>query len=105
MARYARVAPETPVEQVLSPVAMLVIWKLMQGQRLLPPGERDQPLPQDIRNWVVWLGRTSGFRLSRRQPLPGRTVLEWACEAAQLLVEYQQLKLEQGPMDLPKWWS
>ena len=41
--RYARDAPETPVEQVLSADERQVIGTLVRGQRLLPPGERGRP--------------------------------------------------------------
>ena len=37
--RYAREAPETPAEEVLSPLDLQVIWTYMAGAGLLPPPE------------------------------------------------------------------
>ncbi|MDE0105624.1 MAG: hypothetical protein OXN89_24870 [Bryobacterales bacterium] len=52
-----------------------LIEALVRRKRLLPPAERDCPSPKDIRTWVVWLARTSGFQPSKRRPLPGKRIL------------------------------
>ena len=46
--------------------------------------------PRGIRTWVVWLAMTSGFRPSRRRPLPGDAVLWRACAEVGHLVQYEQ---------------
>lgn len=46
--------------------------------------------PHDIRTWVVWLAMTSGFRPSKRRPLPGDAVLWRACADLGHLVQYEQ---------------
>ena len=91
LARYAREAPDTPVEQVLSRAAMRAIAILVFEQQLLPPSERQPEPPADIRAWVVLLARTAGFRPSKRQPLPGAKVLGRACEQVRFCVHWDQL--------------
>ena len=51
----------------------------MKDKQLQPPGERGRPPPKDIWSWVILLARTTGFRPSKRQPLPGNEVLWRAC--------------------------
>ena len=92
MARYAREAPDTPVEQVLSRAARRAIAILVYEQQLLPPSEREREPPGDIRAWVVLLARTAGFRPSKRRPLPGAKVLGRACEHVRFCVHWDQLK-------------
>ena len=79
LARYARDAPGTPARQVLTRDEMLMIWVQVKNKQLQPPGERGRPPPTDIRSWVILLARTTGFRPSKRQPLPGNEVLWQAC--------------------------
>ena len=86
--RYARDAPETPVEQVLSADERQVIGTLVRGQRLLPPGERGRPWPPDIRGWVLLLARTGGWHPTKRRPLPGNEVLWRAYVRMQTVVVY-----------------
>ena len=106
LVRYAREAPETPVAEVLSQAAITVIRTLVVGERLLPPAERDCAPPGDIRTWVVWLARTSGFRPSKRRPLPGARVLGRACESVRMLADWEQMKTsglerQSGPSSKP----
>ena len=51
--RYARDAPATPLGEVLSEDEQEVIEQVVRKGRLLPPAERGQPRPADIRSWVV----------------------------------------------------
>ena len=91
LARYARDAPDTPVEEVLTPDEREVIGTLVRKQQLLPPQERGRAPPPDIRTWVVWLARTAGFRPSRRRPLPGNEILWRAYSHVALIAHFQQL--------------
>lgn len=91
---YARDAPDTPVEQVLGALEREVIEHQVRRRGLLPPRERGRAPPRDIRSWVVWLARTTGFRPSRRRPLPGHQVLWRAYRRLSLLTHY--LRLERG---------
>ena len=47
--RYARDDPDTPVAEVLTEGEREVIGIVVRGGRLLPPAERGQPFPTDIR--------------------------------------------------------
>ena len=91
LARYARDAADTPVEEVLTPDEREVIGTLVRKQQLLPPQERGRAPPPDIRTWVVWLARTAGFRPSRRRPLPGNEILWRAYSHVALIAHFQQL--------------
>ena len=91
LARHARDAPDTPVEEVLTPDEREVIGTLVRKQQLLPPQERGRAPPPDIRTWVVWLARTAGFRPSRRRPLPGNEILWRAYSHVALIAHFQQL--------------
>ena len=91
LARHARDAPDTPVEEVLTPDEREVIGTLVRKQQLLPPQERGRDPPPDIRTWVVWLARTAGFRPSRRRPLPGNEILWRAYSHVALIAHFQQL--------------
>ena len=91
LARYARDAPDTPVEEVPTPDQREVIGTLVNKQHLLPPQVRGQSPPPDIRTWVVWLARTAGFRPSRRRPLPGNEILWRACAHVAVIAHFQQL--------------
>ena len=48
--RYARDEPDTPAAEVLSEGEREVIGIVLQAERLLPPDERERPLPPDIRS-------------------------------------------------------
>ncbi len=96
LARYAREAPQTPVDEVLTWDEITVLWIRVQAQELWRPTTRDRAPPRDIRTWVVWLAMTSGFRPSKRRPLPGNTVLWRACDVLGRLVRYEQGR--PGPM-------
>ena len=72
--RYARDAPETPAEEVLTEDERQVIGTVVRAERLLPPAESGKPFPPDIRSWVVLLARMAGWRPSKRRPLPGNEV-------------------------------
>ena len=89
--RYARDAPDTPVGEVLTADEQEVIEEVVRKGRLLPPAERGQPAPADIRSWVVWIARTVGFRPSKRRPLPGNEVLWRAFVKMQTIVWFKQL--------------
>ncbi len=90
LARYARDAPQTPVDAVLTWDEITVLWSLVQRHALWRPRERGRAPPCDIRTWVVWLAMTVGFRPSKRRPLPGNTVLWRACADLGRLVQYEQ---------------
>jgi len=96
LARYAREAPDTPAAEVLTRDEMRVIWAQVKAKRLLPPQERGRPPPGDIRTWVVLLARTTGFRPSKRRPLPGNEVLWRACEDLWRAVDTLQALRETG---------
>ena len=96
LARYAREAPQTPVDEVLTWDEITVLWVRVQARDLWRPTARDRAPPRHIRTWVVWLAMTSGFRPSKRQPLPGNTVLWRACEILGRLVPYERQR--SGPM-------
>ena len=97
LARYAREAPDTPVEHVLSRAEMRAIAILVYEQQLLPPSERGRAPPGDIRTWVLLLARTAGFRPSKRRPLPGDAVLWRAYAALQRAVHFARLSEGWGP--------
>ncbi len=87
---YARDAPDTPAAQVLTDDEKRVIGAVVQAERLLPPAERDRPLPPDIRAWVMLLARIAGWRPTKRRPLPGNEVLWRACVQLQMMVRGAQ---------------
>ena len=91
LARYARDAPDTPVEDVLMSDEREVIETPVDKQQLLPPRERGRAPPSDIRTSVVWLARAAGFRPSRRRPLPGNEILWRAYAHVALIAHFQQL--------------
>ena len=80
-----------PVGEVLSEDEQEVIEQVVRKGRLLPPAERGQPRPEDIRSWVVWLARVVGFRPSKRRPLPGNEVLWRAYVKIKTIVWFNQL--------------
>ena len=84
---YARDAPDTPAEQVLTQDERAMILAVVRKKRLLPPAERGRPPPKDIRSWVVWLARTVGFRPSKRRPLPGHQLIWRAYVKLQVRLE------------------
>ena len=88
--RYARDAPGTPADEVLSADERQVIGAVVQAEGLLPPAERGKPIPPDIRSWVVVLARMAGWRPSKRQPLPGNEVLWRACVQLRMMVRLLQ---------------
>ena len=88
--RYARDAPDTPADEVLSADERQVIGAVAQAEGLLPPAERGKPIPPDARSWVVVLARMVGWRPSKRQPLPGNEVLWRACVQLQMMVRVLQ---------------
>ena len=96
LARYARDAPHTPVDEVLTWDEITVLWTTVQALGLWRPSARDRAPPRDIRTWVVWLAMTSGFRSWKRRPLPGDAVLWRACANLGRLVQYEQGRA--GPM-------
>ena len=75
LARYARDAPETPAEELLTGDERAMIGAFVERRQLRPPAERGKPIGTDIRSWVVLLARMVGWRPSKRQPLPGNEVL------------------------------
>ncbi len=88
--RYARDAPDTPADDVLSGDERQVIGLVVRAERLLPPAERGRPFPPDIRSWVVLLARMAGWRPSKRRPLPGNEVLWRAFVQLQTMVRVTQ---------------
>ena len=48
--RYARVAPDTPVGEVMTEDEQEVIEDVVRKGRLLPPAEHGKPRPADIRS-------------------------------------------------------
>ena len=88
--RYARDAPDTPADEVLTDDERQVIGLVVQAERLLPPAERGRPFPPDIRSWVVLLARMAGWRPSKRRPLPGNEVLWRAFVQLQMMVRVTQ---------------
>ena len=88
--RYARDAPETPAEQVLTADELAVIEEVTEAERLRPPRERGQPLGPGIRSWVVLLARMRGWRPKKHRELPGNEVLWKAYRQLQTMVRYRQ---------------
>ena len=88
--RYARDAPETPAEEVLTEDERQVIGMVVRAERLLPPAECGRPFPADIRSWVVLLARMAGWQPSKRRPLPGNEVLWRAFVQLQTMVRVTQ---------------
>ena len=88
--RYARDAPDTPAEEVLTADEMAVIEGVTEAERLRPPRERGQPVGPDIRSWVVLLARMRGWRPKKRRELPGNEVLWKAYQPLQIMVRYRQ---------------
>ncbi len=94
LARYVRDAPQTRVDEVLTWDEIEVLWVQVRALDLWRPTEPDRAPPGDIRTWVVWLAMTSGFRPSKRRPLPGAIVLRRAYAALWRLVRYEQKRPE-----------
>ncbi len=90
MERYARDAPQTPAEEVLTSDEMAVIAEVAEAERLRPPRERGQPPAPDIRSWVILLARLRGWRPQLHRPLPGNEVLWKAYRQLQAMVRYRQ---------------
>lgn len=88
--RYARDAPDTPAEEVLTTDERAVIEAVTEAERLRPPRERGQPVGPDIRSWVVLLARMRGWRPKKRRELPGNEVLWKAYRQLQAMVRYRQ---------------
>ena len=88
--RYARDAPQTPAEEVLTSDEMAVIEEVAEAERLRPPRERGQPPGPDIRSWVILLARLRGWRPQLHRPLPGNEVLWKAYRQLQAMVRYRQ---------------
>ncbi len=88
--RYARDAPETPAETVLTADELAVIEGVTEAERLRPPRERGQPVGPDIRSWVVLLARMRGWRPKKHRELPGNEVLWQAYRQLQTMVRYRQ---------------
>ena len=88
--RYARDAPDTPADEVLSADERQVIGAVVQAEDLLPPADRGRPIPPDIRSWIAVLARMAGWRPSKRQPLPGCEVLWRACVQLRMMVRLLQ---------------
>ena len=84
--RLARDAPDTPAEEELTEPEREVIEAVVRSERLRPPGERGTPIAPDIRTWVILLARTTGWRPSKRRPLPGNEVLWRAYVSLQHMV-------------------
>ncbi len=62
LARYARDAPQTLVDEVLIWDEVEVLWTKVQTHALWRATERGRAPPRDVRTWVVWLAMMSGFR-------------------------------------------
>ncbi len=88
--RYARDAPDTPAEEVLTADEMAVIEGVTETERLRPPRERGQPVGPGIRSWVVLLARMRGWRPKKHRELPGNEVLWKAYQQLQTMVRYRQ---------------
>ena len=88
--RYARDAPDTPADEVLTDDERQVIGLMVRAEGLLPPAERGRPFPPDIRSWVVLLARMAGWQPSKRRPLPGNEVLWRAFVQLQMMVRVTQ---------------
>ena len=88
--RYARDAPDTPADEVLTDDERQVIGLMVRAEGLLPPAERGRPFPPDIRSWVVLLARMAGWQPSKRRPLPGNEVLWRAFVQLQTMVRVTQ---------------
>ena len=73
--RLAREAPATPAATVLEPDETACLHDLLATEQLLPPQERGRPPAQDIRSVTIGIARLVGFQPSKRQPLPGPTLL------------------------------
>ena len=88
--RYARDAPDTPADEVLTDDERQVIGTVVRAERLLPPAERGKPFPPDIRSWVVLLARMAGWHPSKRSPLPGNQVMWRACVQLRTMARLMQ---------------
>ena len=88
--RYARDAPDTPAEEVLTADEMAVIEAVTEAERLRPPRERGQPVGAGIRSWVLLLARMRGWRPKKHREVPGNEVLWQAYRQLQTMVRYRQ---------------
>ena len=86
LGRYARDAPETPAEELLTEDERTMIGAFVERRRLRPPAERGTPFGTDIRSWVVMLARMVGWRPTKRHPNPGNEVLWRAYVRLQTMV-------------------
>ena len=83
---YARDAPETPAEELLTEDERTMIGAFVERRRLRPSAERGTPFGTDIRSWVVMLARMVGWRPTKRHPNPGNEVLWRAYVRLQTMV-------------------
>ena len=88
--RMARDRPQAPARESFSAVEREVINKLLNVERILPPGLRGRPEPEDVRTTVVNLARLSGFAPSKRQPLPGDEQLWKAWKVLKPMVRWEE---------------
>ena len=73
--RLAREAPATPTATVLEPDETAGLHDLLAADQLLPLQKRGRPPAQDICTATIRIARLLGFQPSKRQPLPGPTLL------------------------------
>ena len=66
LARHARDAPETPVQDSLSGDEREMIGAFVERRQLRPLAELGKPFATDIRSWVMLLARMVGWRPSKR---------------------------------------
>lgn len=102
--RCAREEPHEAARKILTLLEMHVIWTAIVGRDLLPPGERGRPPPEDIRSWVVLLGRTVGWQPRKRRRLPGNQVLWKAWKLVQqgvLVKEAEQAVARRLGLEMP----
>lgn len=88
--RYACDEPETPVAEVFTEDDVDVIEAVERSAQLQPTSRRGQPISLDVRGWVTLLVCMTGWRPSKRRPLPGNELLRWALAALQFMVRQRR---------------
>ena len=70
-----------------------VLNAVLNVERIPPSALRDRPPPPAIRETVVNLARLAGFVPSKRQPLPGDTILWNAWKVLKPMVRWEEARL------------
>ena len=100
--RLARERPQDPAGESFSAVGRRVLNTLLNSERILPAALRNQPPPSDIRTTVVNLARVAGFRPTKRQTLPGDTVVWKAWQIIKPMIRWEEARIAAENADNPE---